>query len=184
MQVRHLIEGCCDNDSNAWATLWEVVSSAALFPIRRLLQRQSLDMEFADDVMQEFYLYIREDNLHHLRSFRGHSMAQFRAFIRTLAVHFALNTLRKIQRLRRKEDEAARAVSRPDRGGPTAHQIQTAMQELTSLMSAADRAKVLQLLDKNVPADVSSESNDARKSKRTERRWREELYRKYARRFT
>jgi DNA-directed RNA polymerase specialized sigma24 family protein len=187
MTVRDLIDGCRGDDPEAWAMLWEVVSSAGLYPIRRLLQRQGLGLELADDVMQEFYFYIREGDLHHLRAFRGQAMPQFRAFIRTLAIHFALNTLRKMKRLRRQEAEAARAASPPDRSGPTARQIRSAMQELTSLMSDDDRAKVLQLLGDTALVDefMQAETSDpSRRSRRTLRRWREELYRKYARRVT
>jgi DNA-directed RNA polymerase specialized sigma24 family protein len=187
MHVRDLIDRCCNNDPEAWATLWEIVSSAALYPIRRLLHRQGLGLELADDVMQEFYLHIREDNLRHLRSFRGDAMPQFRAFIRTLAIHFALNTLRKVKRMQRLEDEVARTASRPDRSGPTASQIRRAMQELASLMSHADRAKVLQLLrDQSLLDDTllnildkTEPAHSSPRSRRTHRRWREELYRKY-----
>src|SRR5262245_3059969 len=185
MEVRQLIDGCINNDAEAWALLWQVVSSAALCPIRRLLQRQHLSLELADDVMQEFYLYIRKDDLHHLRAFRGQAMAQFRAYTRTLAVHFALNMLRRMKRIQRQEDKAARAVALPDRTGPSARQIQSALQELTSLMSEDDLAKVRHLLGDNTllnltgPTDASDSSP---KSGRTQRRWRKELYRKYARR--
>jgi DNA-directed RNA polymerase specialized sigma24 family protein len=187
MNVRELIDGCCGNDPTAWAALWEIVSSAALYPIRRLLQRQGLGLELADDVMQEFYLYIRQEDLKQLRSFRGQAMPQFRAFIRTLAVHFALNAMRKLKRIRRQEDEAARFATPPDRSGPTANQIRSTMQELTALMPNDDRLKVLQILDdKSLADELRSEvgCNTGPRSRRTERRWREELFRKYARRVT
>jgi DNA-directed RNA polymerase specialized sigma24 family protein len=184
MTVRDLVDGCRGNSPEAWAKLWEVVSSAAGYPIRRLLQQQGLDLELADDVMQEFYLHLRKNDLHHLRSFRGQTMAQFRPFIRTLAIHFALNTLRKIKRIQHLEEKAAHAALAPDRAGPTARQIRSALRELTSLMSNDDRAKLIQLLCDKTLIDQCSEASDVSpRSTRTRRRWRDELYRKYHRRI-
>ena len=185
MRVRELIDGCCRNEPEAWANLWEIVSSAVLYPIRRLLQHQAIGLELADDVMQDFYLYMRERDLEHLRAFRGEAMPQFRVYLRTLAIHFTLNYMRKIKRERYQEAQALRDTLPPDRDGPTERQIESTMRELESLMPEKEREKLIDLLraDYLDPDLASSEIESATsRSRRTYRRWKDELYRRYGRR--
>jgi DNA-directed RNA polymerase specialized sigma24 family protein len=181
MSVRELIEHCGRNEPEAWAELWEVVASAALFPIRRLLQRQGFGLELADDALQELYVYLREDDLQHLRAFRGDSIPQFRAYLRTLAIHFTLNLIRRIKRVQRLEAEALRSASLPDRTGPTEHQIELALRELESLMSETERVQLRCALEagEELEPGERAELSSAARSLRTYRRWRETLYRKY-----
>ena len=113
MTVQDLIDQCSKNDPEAWARLWEIASSAALYPIRRLLQHHGIGLELADDVMQEFYVYLLERNMENLLAFRGEAMPQFRVYLRTLATHFTMNAMRKIMRIRRQEAKAARRTQIP-----------------------------------------------------------------------
>jgi DNA-directed RNA polymerase specialized sigma24 family protein len=184
MEVRDLIDRCSQNDPEAWAGLWEIVSSAALYPIRRLLQHQGIGLELADDVMQEFYMYLLQKDMEPLRAFVGESMPQFRVYLRTLAVHFTLNAMRKFMRVRRQDEKAALGAPLPDRTGPTEQQIELTMRELESLMSDKDRSRLARLLCiESLPEANDSEVDPLNtRSGRTIRRWQEELYRRYGRR--
>jgi hypothetical protein len=179
MRVRHLIDGCVRYDPEAWAQLWEIVSSAVLYPIRRLLQNHEIGLELADDVMQDFYLFLREKNLEHLRAFQSETMPQFRVYLRTLAIHFTLNSMRKMKRMQREEARALLDTPPPDRTGPTERQIESTMRELESLMPEKDRTKLAKILHMN---SLDEARLSATRSSRTDRRWKRELYRRYGRR--
>jgi DNA-directed RNA polymerase specialized sigma24 family protein len=150
-----------------------------LYPIRRLLQNHDFGLELADDVMQDFYLFLRANDLEHLRAFQAETMPQFRVYLRTLAIHFTLNSIRKIKRMRREEARVLLEAPPPDRTGPTEQQIESIMRELQSLMPEKERAKLAKILHMN-------SLEEARLSKppssRTYRRWKREIYRRYGRR--
>jgi DNA-directed RNA polymerase specialized sigma24 family protein len=182
MRVRDLIDRCSKNNPEAWAQLWEVASSAALYPIRRLLQHHSIGLELADDVMQEFYVYLLERDMENLRAFRGEAMPQFRVYLRTLATHFTMNAMRKIMRIRRQEAQAALGAPLPDRTGPTERQIELTMEELESLMPEKERLRLTEILRVGSLDEATLESEAETRSSRTYRRWKDELYRRYGRR--
>lgn len=171
MQVRELIDRCCKNDPEAWTELWGIVESAALYPVRRLLQNQRFAIDWAEDVMQDFYLFLQQEDFHHLRTFHGQSMSQFRVYLRTSAIHFTLNTTRKMKRLQRTETKAFRDAPITDRNGPTEEDVGSKLRELESLMEERDKSRFEEILSGAVEG-----------SERTYRRWRRDLYRKYSHR--
>lgn len=171
--TQKLIEACVRNDPESWVKMWQMVESAGVYPVQRLLQNQGLGLELADDIAQEFYLWLRSNNFKYLREFQGQSFSQLRVYLRSGMVHFALNFRRKMTRMRRVEAEAQRMAPRPERE-PTEEQTRFAVREIESLMSDKDRARFAQLMETDSTAmDVGG------RSARTNRRWREELLRKY-----
>jgi DNA-directed RNA polymerase specialized sigma24 family protein len=183
MTTQQLIEGCYRNEGGAWAELWQIVESSSLGPIRRSLARWHFDVSLVDDIMQELYQYLQADELGRLRSFRGATKPELCSYLRTLATRFALQTVRKWDRNRRREALTLRLAPPPDRTGPTEEEIQAVLCELDSVVSASDRVKLrkvlgdLQLLPETENANSPAAPTPAQ---RTVRHWCHELRRNYA----
>jgi DNA-directed RNA polymerase specialized sigma24 family protein len=178
MIIQELIECCGRNDGRAWAELWLIVEGSALRPIRRLLSNWHFDISLADDIIQDLYRYLQADDLRRLRTFRGASEPELRGYLRTLVTRFALRTVRKWDRHRRREALTLRLAPPPDRAGPTEDEVRAAMRELNSILSASDRAKLRTVLggQQLLPGAEDADSPAApAPSDRTIRHWRQEF---------
>jgi DNA-directed RNA polymerase specialized sigma24 family protein len=185
MRIRELIDRCSQNEGEAWAELWQIVEDTVLRPLRRLLTSYHLDLSLADDVLQEFYKYLQDDNLRRLQLFRGASEVEFKAFLRTIAVRFTLKLLRKWQRRRQRENTAIRFAARPTRWTLTEPQEKAALSELLSVMTDGDRRKLCTILGSEWSAKAEPEGSSTchSPSARTVRHWQHELIRKYFKYF-
>jgi DNA-directed RNA polymerase specialized sigma24 family protein len=182
MTIQVLIERCARNEGRAWAELWLIVEGSALSPIRRLLARWHFDPSLVDDIMQELYRYLQADDQRRLRSFRGASEPEFRSYLRTLATRFGRDTVRKWDGHRRREALTLRLAPPPDRAGPTEQEIQAAIRELNSILSASDRAKLRKVLSDQQLLPESKNSDPLAApgpSPRTVRYWRQQMGRIY-----
>jgi DNA-directed RNA polymerase specialized sigma24 family protein len=178
MTIQELIECCARNEGRAWAELWLIVEGSALCPIRRLLARWHFDPSLEDDIMQELYRYLQADGQRRLRSFRGASEPELRSYLRTLATRFGRDTIRKWDGHRRREARTLRLAPPPDRAGPTEQEIQAAIRELNSILSASDRAKLKKVLSAQqlLPEPENTDPLAAPEpSPRTVRHWRQQI---------
>lgn len=179
MNIPDLIARCAQNEVQAWRALCQLTESATLFPIRRMLTSRGFDLRLAEDVVQDLYLSLIEHALHPLLIFQGTSEPEFRVFLRTIAVRFALRTIKKWDASRRKE-RAARAKAVPMRAGPTEKDFREIASELKSLMIGGDWEKLGVISDFTDSLGGEPEAKHAAVPSRTIRRWRGELYRKYS----
>lgn len=186
MNVRQMLERCADRDGVAWMKLWMFVEEAGLPPIRRLLETRSLDGALAEDVLQEFYLFLLQRDLGPLQTFSGTDPMQFHAFVRTVVVHFALNVLKKLQRQHRRVQHMSRPeelASTAIQAGPTSWQISQAIRELEFAMTPEDRAKwrlIQAHWNVHETQNAATLARNSAPSDRTFRRWSLQLFRKYA----
>jgi hypothetical protein len=185
MDTQELIERCRREEGEAWAELWQIIESVALRRIRRMLRQRRLDLSIADDVIQELYCYLQEDDLRRLRIFRGHTAAELRCFLRTLAVRFSQKWVQNVQhtRCRRREAEALHHLALCGAGRRTPQEVRATINKLESIMSPKDRARMWIIASRLYP-EVGTGAADAlaarQFSSRTLRQWRLKLSRKYA----
>src|SRR5262249_2450344 len=118
MDVHSLINSSVRGAEGAWVELWDLVKDAAGVSIHRLLRSRGLDALLAEDLLQEFFIYLKAHDLRLLRGFQGTCEPQFRAFLRIAASRFALRTLRVWQRNQRRAI-AAWTAAPPLTAGPT-----------------------------------------------------------------
>ncbi len=132
--IRSLITLCISlpHPDKAWASLWNEVKDAAYFPVRKLLAYKDLDLSLADDILQELFFHLQENDLRRLRAFRGATTGQFRAYIRTLALRFAKNQVQRCRALKSYELRAWIDSGCGRRDGPTEIQFETARSNLIS----------------------------------------------------
>jgi DNA-directed RNA polymerase specialized sigma24 family protein len=183
MTTQQLIEGCGRNEGQAWAELWQIVEGSCLGLIRRVLTRWHFEVSLVDDVMQELYRYLQADGLCRLRSFRGASKPELCGYLRTIATRFAVRTVRKWDRNRRREALTLRLAPPPDRTGPTEEEIQAALRELDSIATASDRLKLRKVLgDLHLLPETEDDDSPTATApaQRTVRHWCQELRRTYA----
>ena len=161
--------------------LWDLVKDAAGVSIHRMLRSRGLDALLAEDLLQEFFIYLKAHDLRLLRGFQGTCEPQFRAFLRIAASRFALRTLRVWQRNQRREI-AAWTAAPPLRAGPTEEQIRQAVGELESVITSEDREKLRMISEcpDLLPEEVEAEKHRPAAAPRTLRHWRGELLQRYA----
>ena len=86
--VESLIRQCAEGEDAGWEELCEVIDHIASVPIRQFLRTSSETLEDADDLRQEFFLYLRRHSARRIRHFRGTSEVQLRSYLRVLVVRF------------------------------------------------------------------------------------------------
>lgn len=175
MEVRALIQRCRGSDSAAWEELWPLLSSAANDPTRRLLKRNDLDASLAEDILQDLYIHWKGSELSLLGDFHGTGEAKFRQFLRSSALYFGRNWIRKWKKGQRREVRALTRLKPTDRSCSTEQQILSRIREVESLMDEDDRRKLAFV--SNV---VSAHSAEQPPSPRTLRRWQRYLCKKYS----
>lgn len=115
VNIRDIIDACGRDEAPAWGELWPLIETVALVPLSRLLHSWHLDPTLADDALQDFFLYLRAQNLRRLQRFDGNTEAEFQAFLRTMAVRFFLKRVRRWHHARQREAEAQRQFASADR---------------------------------------------------------------------
>lgn len=168
--VRELIDRSAAGDGDAWRALWNVIHGATSWQIRRLLAARGVDASEADDLIQEFYLYLSARSWARLQTFRGESEAELRQFARVIALRFARRCLLHRQRVAHREKGAiqARGEVGPE-AGPTEPEEYAALERLAEDLDEQDRALLQAVLD---PSGVFPRSD------RTYRRWAKRISRR------
>jgi hypothetical protein len=98
--VGDLLKRCTEKhkDDTAWLKLWNIVHSAVLFPVTKLLQQPGYAKGWAADVLQDLYLHLQENSRARLEAFHGTSEGELRDFLRQIAIRFANDWVRREQR--------------------------------------------------------------------------------------
>jgi hypothetical protein len=182
--VGDLLKRCTEKlkDDTAWLKLWNIVHSAVLFPVTKLLQQRGYAKGWVADVLQDLYLHLQENSWARLEAFHGTSEGELRDFLRQIAIRFANDWVQREQRHLKHEAQALHGAAPPTRDGPTEQQIENARKEVESIMTAAEREKLHAVSgqDSSPSGDPDTSASPAKRvSTRTIRRWRDELLRHY-----
>jgi hypothetical protein len=127
MTIQEMIEGCGRDEGAAWAELWCLVDDVARPFLRRLLQSCRAHRTLVDDAMQEFFLYLRAQNLRRLLVFRGTTKEEFQAFLRKMAGRFFMELVKSWRRAQQREADALQHITPADRAGPTEAQLEAVL---------------------------------------------------------
>ncbi len=165
-----LIEQCLANNAEAWADLWLIFDHAVGQPLRQLLHRAGFQATDADDVTQEIYLFLREDDHRRLRSFRGTTERELKSWIRKLAINFMHNWVQKRWLSTKRDREFSKSLPATDRSGATEPEVVSFLKDLESIVSDDD-TRHLRILAGLKPSSTPV-------SKRTLQLWRKQLQNK------
>jgi DNA-directed RNA polymerase specialized sigma24 family protein len=182
MEPCELLDRCEHKDPEAWPELWHLVEDLAAGPVLRLIRCWHLDASLADDVLQEFYIYLQAGDFRRLRVFRGTRQSAWKGFLHAIAMRFTLKMIRRWHRTHQEEMEARHHFFRPDRRGPTEKSIEAVLRELALIMPEHDWAKLQWISGcPELMAEIKAEKSarDQPPALRTIRHWRCELFRKY-----
>jgi RNA polymerase sigma-70 factor (ECF subfamily) len=92
-----LISACVHGDKTAWNRFVEQYSNLVYHSIRKTLSfyRADLPNEQIDDLFQEFFIRILQDDFKKLRQFRGDAGCSLGSWIRLVASRLVIDFLRK-----------------------------------------------------------------------------------------
>jgi len=180
--LRDYIERDRTAGRDASVEVWEMIETAASGVLRGCLTASRLDPSHGEDLRQELFLHLFGVESSCLDVFRGESAAEFSGFIRTIASRFARRYLRRLRMRHIREYEAIRRRPLPQSGGPSEMQLRSAIAELEMLMPDVDRARLRILRARDGGSDGTGAAPECRhdRSSRTQRRWAEDLKRRYA----
>jgi DNA-directed RNA polymerase specialized sigma24 family protein len=179
---RELIRRCSEGDRTGWEEFWGLVEQRVMGVFRRLLWSRRLDPSLADDLLQEFCLHLMAGGGARLRSFRGSSVGEFRAFMGTVARRFAEHRLLSWRRACRREAEALHALLVTPYSGPAESEYLFAWAQMVSLMAEHDRTRLTVLMAAGYLPSVAgllAGSATLVRSPKTHGRWCDDLCRLY-----
>ena len=201
-----LIERCLRGEPDAWEEFWLTLDNVAARPICRLLVRAGFG-DRAEDLVQDMYLHLRENDYERLRSFRGETAQELKLWLVRASANFALDWLDKATQERKHERESlaglAEAESREalssmteaqkrkarghlekrDASGPSEDELDVWLREREKI-EPEDVAKLRRLIR---PDESSSQGGEPPRgpepsvSARTLRDWARQLFEKYRR---
>jgi DNA-directed RNA polymerase specialized sigma24 family protein len=150
--------------------------------VQLLVLRAGYDKCDAEDIAIEIFLRLLEDNSARLRSFRGSSDPELHAWLAKVAHNFAFDYLDRSIRARRRERQARKQLTLPDRSGPTEDVVAASVADLATIAKARDidRMRVISGLSRGsgaVTTLIATVTTDV--STRTHRRWMADLYEKF-----
>lgn len=173
-----LIKRCLsDGKSPSWNDLWLLYDHIAAQPVRCLIVRAGFGPTDADEVANECYESLWENDCKRLRSFRGETEAELQRWLVRVAVNYAQNWIKRHWRASKRERYALAAIAKRSGVGPTEDQIRVLLDDLEAFLSheRADHLRHLAGLDANrTPGDEPGPSPKPL-SKRTERQWKHDL---------
>jgi DNA-directed RNA polymerase specialized sigma24 family protein len=162
-----LIEECLADHGQAWAELWLIYDDVAAKPVRALLVRAGFDPSEADDLAQEIYMHLHENDNARLRSFRGETQRDLAIWLGHLAVNFTRNWIVAHRRAEKREKKAFREFPESERDGPTEADIDSLLRELEGWLSPDD----FHLLQSQLAAETGPNPEPTQPdSRRTQRR--------------
>jgi hypothetical protein len=160
--LRELITECDQGDAGAWEELWETLEIVVTQVVERFARRRGMDPSIAEDIRQDYFLFLREDTASHLVAFRGNTWEQFHAFISVSVRRFAQNHFRG--RIAREWNCSVPIESiggeRIDDAGPDEIEIRMFVVEIVSIMSKRHRATLGQwVLEETSPTEGGKSAN-------------------------
>ena len=169
--AHRLVQRCCARDALAWQQVWEIIERVASPRISQILRRRGFDVSLNMDVLQELFIYLRQDEFRRLRTFKGASDREFESFVLTITTRFTSRLSGSWSSAQIHESQLTEWSAVPDRQAATEPQISARLRELETKLSQGERQRLRILL-----RDVLQEGTEDRSySDRTLRRWRREL---------
>jgi len=130
-----LIQQCLADDDEAWGELWSIYDHIVAEPVRKLLVREGFDASEADDVAQDIYLHLHENDNARLRTFQGETQRELEIWLAHTAANFTRNWIDAHWRARKRERDAVEVAGERERDGPTEADISSLLSELKGRLS-------------------------------------------------
>ncbi|MCG8649695.1 MAG: hypothetical protein MI861_07670 [Pirellulales bacterium] len=167
-----LLRKCIEqNQAESWVEFCWLMENAMAGPIGRLLRRFRVDETEAEDLVQEIFLMLQQDDMRKLRTFQGESAGQLAAWLRRIAINYTLNWLDKRCRRIRREQECI-SVHCAFAGAASAEQCHLELlDDLKAKLTHQEIVRLEILTGITRPAQPIAE--------RTLRRWRMQLRRRH-----
>ena len=143
-----LIERCLRGDREAWTEFWLTYDAVAARPVRRLLVRAGFGEREAENVVQDLYVHLRENDYERLRSFRGTTDQELTMWLVQVSANFTRNWLESAIQRRKHER------------GALAHLAEEERREATTSMTAGQKRKARGHLEKRDTSGPSEEELD------------------------
>ena len=161
--------------------LWPIIEDVTGAAIFRSLAGSGRGSCEAEDLRQDFFVYLLEHASPFATSFRGTSVPELRRYLWVAAVRFARKRSGRARRAHVRESEAS---ARHDVGspGPNDAEIALAVAELDAILTGDERNHLHMVLEVARVRDTpDSETTPPCEppSSRTVRRWGEAIFRKY-----
>jgi len=163
-----------DNDDQSWVDLWAFFERWVASHLRRALKRHGFTELDGDDVMQDIWRRLLEDDRRRLASFKRSTRAELKSWFIRVSVNFTRNWIEGKKAAQRRECEALTVWAVYDRTGPNEQQIEALLCDLEPL---ADKGDVRRLL---ILAGVRTHHV----SDQTRRKWSRTLRQKYSDHFS
>lgn len=140
--LRELIARCDGDDPDAWDELWRDLESVVAGALASFARERGIALDLAEDIHQDYFLFLREDPASHLGAFRGGTWEEFHAFIRVGVRRFAQNSVRPgaARRLSCAAPFDEAISRRVDESGPGEFEIRVFVVEVVSIMTPRHRA--------------------------------------------
>jgi RNA polymerase sigma factor (sigma-70 family) len=161
-----LIAKCLAHDESGWDDFWQLFDHYAAQAVRAIVRRFGMGAQEADDVAQDLFVHLIEEDYRRLRSFRGTTDEELHAWLTKVACNFTRDWLDKQLRAIRRERQTVAESDRPNRSGPTEHELENLIRELADDRDC-QRLRILAGLDTEKPVERIPE--------RTRQRWAKHL---------
>jgi RNA polymerase sigma-70 factor (ECF subfamily) len=116
-EEKTLIRGCISGDKAAWDSFVQQYSNLVYHTIRKTLTLHHLESrdEVVEDLYQEFFVSVLQDNCRKLSQFRGDGGCTLASWLRVVASRLTIDFLRKQRPL---EGEVTETIASDQRGAP------------------------------------------------------------------
>ena len=101
MDEREFIQRCLSNDKAAWDEFVNRYSRLIYNYIYHILHIKGMSpsSDFVEDIFQEIFLNLIEDNFCKLRQFEGRNNASLASWLRIITINFSLDYIKKTQKI-------------------------------------------------------------------------------------
>jgi hypothetical protein len=180
MQVREVMRRCLADDPEGWQELWLLVETAALTPIRAILERHGVDLRLAEDAIQELYFHLKDRDGRLMEAFAGTTEAELRGYLAALAKTFARDYVRALRRAQLREEKALKRTHVATLAHPNIGDLLATLGEFQAQLPPAHLARLQRLLElAGVTDDKGAAGAEPAIPPRRIRRWQRELHRRF-----
>lgn len=118
---QNIISGCLAGNPQAWAAFVDkysnVIYKIVFFTLKKYLSK--FDQSQVEDLSQDVFLSLYENNFRKLRSFEGKNNCSLESWLKVVAVRQVIDYLRKNRRIASIDDEKIRQLDISDKGAET-----------------------------------------------------------------